>query len=79
MRSSLTRHTVNKSRQRKSRHQRRFLGFESLEVRQLLAADILGAVYNDLNGDGVHNNGEQGLANWTVFLDSNSNGNLRPS
>jgi hypothetical protein len=42
----------------------------------LLAADVTGAVYNDLNGDGVHNNGEAGLANWTVFLDQNLDGSL---
>ena len=67
---------VRKSSRGQSSRRRRVTRFEALESRQLLAADITGAVYNDLNGDGVHNNGEVGLANWTVFLDLDSNGNL---
>ena len=73
---TLFRHVGNKNRNRKSSRRSRFARFEALESRQLLAADITGAVYNDVNGDGVHNNGEAGLANWTVFLDLDSNGSL---
>jgi len=43
-------------------------------VRQLLAANIAGALYNDANGDGIRDQGENGLANWTVFLDLDQNG-----
>ncbi|MCA9246155.1 MAG: hypothetical protein KDA42_03540, partial [Planctomycetales bacterium] len=42
----------------------------------LLAADISGKIYNDLNGDGVRDQGENGLANWTVFLDLDQSGDL---
>lgn len=34
---------------------------------------IRGTVWNDLNGDGIQS-GEPGLAGWTVFIDSNSDG-----
>lgn len=37
---------------------------------------ITGVVYNDRNGDGIHQNGEAGLAGWTVYIDLNSNGRL---
>jgi len=37
---------------------------------------ISGSVYNDLNGNGTRQTGENGLANVTVFLDKNSNGVL---
>jgi len=37
---------------------------------------ITGVVYNDWNGDGIHQNGEAGLAGWTVYLDLNNNGIL---
>ncbi len=40
-------------------------------------AGISGQVFNDLNGNG-NDNGEPGLAYWTVFLDSNKNGKLDP-
>jgi hypothetical protein len=36
--------------------------------------DLAGSVFNDLNGDGVHDSGEPGLAGWTVYLDENTNG-----
>ena len=71
-----TRRHNRKARQRKLARQNRFLQFESLEQRQLLAADITGAVFNDVNGDGVRDQGEDGVANWTVFLDTNQDGVL---
>ncbi|MCA9148976.1 MAG: tandem-95 repeat protein, partial [Planctomycetales bacterium] len=49
---------------------------ESLEARQVLAADITGTVYLDLNENGVRNQGENGVVNWTVYLDTNTNGSL---
>ena len=38
--------------------------------------NISGTVYNDLNGNGSRQSGENGLPNVTVFLDRNSNGIL---
>ncbi|QEF96371.1 Serine-aspartate repeat-containing protein D precursor [Stieleria maiorica] len=35
---------------------------------------ISGAVFNDSDGDGIRSAGESGLADWTVFLDENQNG-----
>jgi hypothetical protein len=37
---------------------------------------IRGVVYNDWNGDGIHENGEAGLAGWTVYIDTDNNGIL---
>jgi protocatechuate 3,4-dioxygenase beta subunit len=39
---------------------------------------VSGNVYNDLNGDGVHNSGEPGLQGWTVDL-LDSKGNVQAS
>jgi predicted outer membrane repeat protein len=39
---------------------------------------INGQKWNDLNGDGVKEAGEPGLSGWTIYLDSNFNGNLEP-
>jgi hypothetical protein len=39
---------------------------------------IAGQLFNDLNADGVHGASEGGLAGWTVYLDTNGNGNLDP-
>lgn len=49
---------------------------EHLEHRALLTSKIHGALYQDLNANGVRDQGENGLANWTVFLDQNQNGSL---
>jgi hypothetical protein len=37
---------------------------------------IAGQKFNDLDGDGVKESGEEGLQGWTVFLDANNNGAL---
>ena len=67
---------------------RRFLGIESLEERALMAmlvsealsgtegTTISGTVYEDLNSNGVQDAGENGLANWTVYLDLDNSGTL---
>jgi len=47
---------------------------ERLEPRTLLASAITGMVFNDLDGDGVHDAGEVGLAEWRVGLDTNGDG-----
>ena len=49
---------------------------ESLEDRTLMAGDLAGQVFNDLNSNGVNDPGEPGLAGWTVFVDSNGDGAL---
>ncbi len=69
-----TRITNRKRRSPRRRHHRRLLGSEQLEQRQLLAADVVGTVFNDLDGNGVRTQGEDGLGNWTVFLDLNQDG-----
>ena len=47
---------------------------ESLEARQLLTGDFSGSVFNDLNVNGINDPGEPGLAGWTVFADTNRDG-----
>lgn len=39
-------------------------------------ASITGSIWNDLNSNGVFETSESGLADWTVFLDNNSDGLL---
>jgi subtilisin family serine protease/subtilisin-like proprotein convertase family protein/uncharacterized protein (DUF2141 family) len=41
-----------------------------------LPGEIHGIKWNDVNGDGVQNPDESGLAGWTIYLDANQNGNL---
>ncbi len=48
--------------------------FELLEGRVLLAADVAGTVYNDLNGNGLREQEENGISSWIVFLDLNLDG-----
>ena len=36
--------------------------------------EIRGAKWNDLDGDGLHDAGEPGLANWKIYLDTNRSG-----
>jgi len=40
---------------------------------------VHGRVYHDVNGNGVQVEGEPGLAEWTIFLDTNDNGILDDS
>lgn len=47
---------------------------EPLERRALLAGNISGVVFDDLNGNGVRESGEPGLAGQTIFIDLNFNG-----
>lgn len=49
---------------------------ESLESRQLLAANIIGTVYEDIDRSGTRTNGENGIAGWTAFSDVNKDGSL---
>jgi|GEM_PF-6955478 hypothetical protein len=61
-------------RRANSGHTFRRLRIEQLECRRLLAADILGQVFEDLDGDGTLDlaAGEIGLATRRVFLDANN-------
>ena len=45
----------------------------------IIAGEISGLKFNDLNGNGTKDTGEPGLAGWTIVLDSDTNrtnGNL---
>ncbi|MDW8444849.1 MAG: S8 family serine peptidase [Acetobacteraceae bacterium] len=42
-------------------------------------ASISGVKFEDLDGDGMRDEGELGLAGWTIFLDLNGDGILQPS
>ncbi len=71
-----------------NRQRKRFLSLECLEHRSLLAvlvADVMkgtadtaivGTVYEDLNSNGVKDNGESGIPGWTVYLDLDNSGTL---
>ena len=63
----------------------RTLACEHLEQRTLLTANavvgasidtgqISGSLWNDVDGDGIREQNDLGLAGWTVFLDSNRDG-----
>ena len=55
------------------RHARRRLcAAELLESRRVLAGNISGTAYEDLDNDNVVDSGE-GLSGWTVYADSNNN------
>ncbi len=54
---------------------RKLLGVEFLESRQLMAGDIAGTIFEDLNQNGVRDGGENGVqAGWRVFVDTNLDG-----
>ncbi len=40
------------------------------------AASIAGLKFEDVNGNGQRDSGENGLSGWTIFLDDNANGTL---
>ncbi|MCG5062029.1 MAG: DVUA0089 family protein [Limnoraphis sp. WC205] len=42
------------------------------------AGSISGIKWNDVDGDGVLDNNESGLENWTIYLDDNQNGEFDP-
>jgi hypothetical protein len=48
----------------------------SLIDNQAFISGIQGTKWNDLNGNGVKDTGEAGLAGWTIYLDQNNNGTL---
>ncbi|MGN6544931.1 MAG: tandem-95 repeat protein [Aureliella sp.] len=61
---------------RNGRASRRLWSLETLEERRVMAGDVTGNVFNDLNANGLDDTGDKGLAGWTVFLDTNSDGAL---
>lgn len=54
------------------------LAVESLEDRVLLSVSISGHVWHDIDGNGLRESGEPGLAGRTVFADFNNNGATDP-
>lgn len=61
-----------------SAKRRRAFLLEMLENRQVMAGDITGTVFNDLNANGVDDPVENGLPGWTVFVDTNNSGTYNP-
>ncbi len=59
-------------------HLRRAIQLETLENRHLMAGNVAGTVFNDLNANGVDDPGENGIAGVTVFIDANASGTLNP-
>ena len=55
---------------------RRRLQLEGLESRQLMAAEIFGTVYEDVDRSGTKTGPDNGLSGWTVFLDLNHDSSL---
>lgn len=43
---------------------------------QALPGEIQGKKWHDLNGNGIQEEGEEGLEGWTIYLDENENGQL---
>ncbi len=41
-----------------------------------MAGDLAGAIFDDLNANGVNDKTDPGLSGWTVFVDSNNDGHL---
>src|SRR6185503_6088842 len=61
---------------RECRKRNRLLRVEQLEGRQVLASSVSGAVFSDLNSDGVFQPaaGETAIASRRVYIDANANG-----
>ncbi len=57
-------------------YQKRGLRFETLELRRLLAADINGTFYEDVDRNGIKSGPDNTLAGWTAFVDIDRNGVL---
>ena len=54
----------------------RGLRFEALEIRRLLAADINGTIYDDVDSNGIKSGPDNTLGGWTAFVDIDQNGVL---
>lgn len=51
---------------------------EDYRVRIIVPAQINGSLWNDFDADGVLDEGEPGLAGWTIFLDADGDGAPEP-
>ena len=65
--SNLLRHLVRLSENQHLDH---------LDFGNRMSTSIHGTKWNDLDGDGLREAGEPGLADWTIYLDINNNGQL---
>ncbi len=61
---------------RKRSGRQRGLRFETLELRRLLAADINGTFYEDVDSNGVKSPQDNTLSGWVAFVDIDQNGVL---
>ncbi len=59
-------------------HLRRAIRLEALEHRHLMAGNVAGTVFNDVNANGADDPGENGIGGVTVFIDNNASGTLNP-
>lgn len=50
--------------------------FANFNLTVMIPAELSGTVFNDVNGNGLRDTGETGLADRTVFIDQNGNGTL---
>ncbi len=46
----------------------------SCAVCYLVGAGLSGVVWNDIDGDGIRDDGEEGISGWRIFIDENGNG-----
>ena len=67
---------ISQSSNSARKRQRRRLALESLEFRSLLATEIFGTVYEDVDQSGTKTDSDNGLQGWTVYLDLNKDGAL---
>ncbi len=65
-----------KDSNRKRRNRQRGLRVEALEQRQLLAGDISGTFYEDVDSNGIKSPSDGTLGGWTAFVDIDQNGVL---
>ncbi|MBX3420035.1 MAG: hypothetical protein KF752_00625 [Pirellulaceae bacterium] len=69
-------HSKAKVSNGKRRNLKRGLRIEALEIRQLLAADITGTIYDDVDANGIKSAPDNTLGGWTAFVDIDQNGVL---
>ena len=72
----LSARSLTKISRRNRMEGKRTLRFESLEMRRLLAADINGTFYEDVDSNGIKSGPDNTLSGWTAFVDIDQNGLL---
>ncbi|MCA9169716.1 MAG: tandem-95 repeat protein, partial [Planctomycetales bacterium] len=65
-----------RSRTRANRFRKNTRSFEALDARHLLAADINGTFYEDVDSSGTKTGPDNTLAGWTAYVDLDHNGVL---